>query len=835
MMANDTMMESHVGPGELSSKMHVFTSSSRDVIVENDVSAAGGGKVRDCLAAPCSAINSFNRVCDGVQSSHHVTDGEDVYSVSGQSAPSCVPCASEVPRAPGVPHSTAPGSVDGAAGASYCLKDAASRASSAGTNVLLQCRHHAERMLLAMNKQRATGMGAAGVNSVNGPWSALCDVTLCAGGTRFPAHRAILAACSEYFQTIFASEAWGHPGGPWVYIVEGADGGVLAAVLDFVYTGQLCLEQSLLGQAAGMAQVLKMPELLSACAEYQAKRRVAVASNSTSVLVVDRPSTSPSKQSMRLRGRPRRTTLHQQETLQGDPGKGEKHSAGKSSADGEFVTCSLERERLESEEQSPTDEQDESQAVRRSRYSNRRIRQPARLTVYSLTKEAEDEDPRVEAGSTPCVASDRQTGASTDIRCSHCGKVFKNQHFYRVHLRTHTGERPFCCSRCGRGFSQKHSLQVHSQVHTGERPFQCTLCAKALSTKHSLSEHMSLHTGQKTFSCEQCGRLFSQKRQLRSHQRVHTGHLRECSQCARKFSDTAQLKKHMRTHTGEKPFRCDVCGKCFTANGTLTTHLRIHRGEKPYSCSDCGRAFSDPSARRRHAALHEGVRPHSCPVCPQRFARPDNLRSHMKIHAHLQELVDKEGLARASQKSESRNHMGIDVEALSTKHGDGESNSIFQYQVTPGGTGIRLLLSGQCSPGLDSLGGNQSLHVLQPTIPLPPAPVLEVGGGALMAGRGEAVGAQLTLMGEGSAIPLGSVNELALVTDDTMLTISGPPNETSSGIQMITLNTDEYQQLPQGAGCESREFSGGGGGPNVDGHALIDPAFQLQVGTVSFL
>uniref|UniRef100_A0A8C4Q192 Zinc finger and BTB domain containing 24 n=3 Tax=Eptatretus burgeri TaxID=7764 RepID=A0A8C4Q192_EPTBU len=585
MMAIDTPEESHVGQGETiattRSKTHVFASSSRDVVVENYVSAVGGGKVRDCLAAQCNAISLLNHVCDGTQTSDQIIDGEDAYSTSGSSAPPCVLGVSEVPPARGASHGAVTGAVDGAAGASYCLKDAASRSSSAGTKVLLQCRRHAERVLLAMNKQRATGTGTAGVNCVNGPWSALCDVTLCAGGTRFPAHRAILAACSEYFQTMFASESWGHPGGPWVYIVEGADGGVLAAVLDFVYTGQLCLEQSLVGQAAGMAQVLKMPELLSACAEYQAKRRVAVASNGTSVLVVDRPSTSPSKQSVRLRGRPRRMSLHQQETLQADlvQRREEKHPAGESSADVEFTTCSLEGEQVESEKRSPTDEQDESKTVRRSRHSNRRIRQPARLTVYSLTREAEDEDPRVDAaaGSTPCVTSNSGSGGSTDVRCSYCGKVFKNQHFYRVHLRTHTGERPFCCSRCGRGFSQKHSLQVHSQVHTGERPFQCTLCAKALSTKHSLSEHMSLHTGQKTFSCEQCGRLFSQKRQLRSHQRVHTGHLRECSQCARKFSDTAQLKKHMRTHTGEKPFRCEVCGKCFTANGTLTTHLRIHR------------------------------------------------------------------------------------------------------------------------------------------------------------------------------------------------------------------------------------------------------------------
>uniref|UniRef100_A0A3B5AXV8 Zinc finger and BTB domain containing 24 n=1 Tax=Stegastes partitus TaxID=144197 RepID=A0A3B5AXV8_9TELE len=406
----------------------------------------------------------------------------------------------------------------------------------------------------------------------------LCDITLVVEDVHFKAHKALLAASSEYFSLMFTSEDQIRQS---TYRLDGMAAKMFAAVLEFIYSAQVSVEEGATEQLLATAHLMEVNK-----AEVADLLKC-------------------------KRGRPKKNVVAP-----------EIQQEGKSAA----CDSSEDVQAGDDGESQPKDDADYDPRAHQSRQSKRKVRPPVKYQGYKVGSDTA-------AGSKePGKRGRRRKYPNAEARCEDCGKVFKNPLFLKIHQRTHTGEKPFQCLVCGKRFTQKHTLLAHQRMHTGEKPFVCSICSKALSTKHSLQEHMNLHE-EKSFNCDKCGKTFTQKKQLKSHYRVHTGKsLPECAQCHHKFMDAAQLKKHLRTHTGEKPFTCEICGKCFTAKSTLQTHIRIHRGEKPYVCNICNKSFSDASARRRHVASHSGKKPFTCSFCSLSFTRLDNLKTHTKSH-----------------------------------------------------------------------------------------------------------------------------------------------------------------------------------------------------------
>ncbi|XP_062129729.1 transcriptional repressor CTCF isoform X2 [Drosophila sulfurigaster albostrigata] len=145
------------------------------------------------------------------------------------------------------------------------------------------------------------------------------------------------------------------------------------------------------------------------------------------------------------------------------------------------------------------------------------------------------------------------------FQCTLCPTTCGRKADLRTHVANmHTSDTPFICKRCGQELPDRYLYKLHLKTHDGEKCYRCTLCSYASVSQRHLDSHMHIHTDSKPFQCDLCPQAFRQRQLLRRHrnllhdedykqpeprEKVHS-----CPNCSRVFYRKGNLMRHMERH-----------------------------------------------------------------------------------------------------------------------------------------------------------------------------------------------------------------------------------------------------------------------------------------------
>ncbi|KAG1942726.1 POZ-, AT hook-, and zinc finger-containing protein 1 isoform X3 [Pimephales promelas] len=455
-----------------------------------------------------------------------------------------------------------------------------------------QVSKHSAEMLHNLNGQRKDG-------------GRFCDVILRVGEESFPAHKAVLAACSEYFESVFSCQTEDDGQGKELEM-HTISPKVFRDILDFAYTSKIVVRLECFPELMTAAKFLLMRSVIEICQEVIKQSNVQIlvppprggehslfraAEQLSYPLPVDMSNGSVSNGAV---------FTDNNDSDGADPTQPSNSSQPGAQAADHLAVSPLEF---------PSSHLN-SDGSKRSR--GRPKKEPATEQISYSNSTAQNED----GGLFPCGV---------------CGKIFPDDVQLRNHHETQHGtftggvsggaelvavDGPTMTNHSQSRFQENGLPADNRKRERTRRHVACDLCGKVFRDVYHLNRHKLSHSGEKPYACPVCGLRFKRKDRMSYHVRSHDGSVGKpyvCQSCGKGFSRPDHLNGHIKqVHTTERPHKCQICNASFATRDRLRSHLACHEDKIP--CQVCGK-FLRAAYMTDHLKKHsEG--PHNyCGIC----------------------------------------------------------------------------------------------------------------------------------------------------------------------------------------------------------------------------
>ncbi|XP_076012489.1 POZ (BTB) and AT hook-containing zinc finger 1 isoform X1 [Genypterus blacodes] len=442
-----------------------------------------------------------------------------------------------------------------------------------------QVSKHSAEMLHNLNIQRKDG-------------GRFCDVVLRVGEESFPAHKAVLAACSEYFESVFSRQTEGD-GDAKELEMHTISPKVFKDILDFAYTSRIVVRLECFPELMTAAKFLLMRSVIEICQEV-------IKQSNVQIMV---PTTRGGDASLF------QATAATELSFPVAQQQGLVNGTGMLMNGQTFANnAQMHADECETAPIVVLTEGCETSVPILQPVEGLSVSPPADITGNTFHSDSDS------------PGSKRGRGRPKKAP----GSVAEPVQFNHNTLKDNG--LLFPCGTCGKAFTEASRLKNHEAQH-GAHSAGDSLSKAGSVTLLSHPQPGLVENGVQLHG----GGMAMDNGRKRERTRRHVG----CDICGKVFRDVYHLNRHKLSHSGEKPYACHVCGLRFKRKDRMSYHVRSHDGSvgKPYVCQSCGKGFSRPDHLNGHIKqVHTTERPHKCQICNASFATRDRLRSHLACH-----------------------------------------------------------------------------------------------------------------------------------------------------------------------------------------------------------